>query len=469
MLTALKEKQLLERCSSVGMETTRSGRGITNRDRRERLRAKAIEEGIELETRELTMKTNDDLWKRINGLLPGFVLFESDTRLGVGETGFQKEFRSVVQTAAQNSQVIEARRAFIGAISSSLQQEVEKIFEKLRTHTDALERLTAKPEFLWDKAFMLDILGKDHQGVEKSLDRRGSGLRRLLMVAFFEYLADRSSEAQGEYVFAVEEPENCLHPGLQRDLAASFQQIAGRGYQIIVTSHSPVFVGASPVDDLALVIRERGMARASQRPQLSLSVVAEQLGVEPCDQITGYGACVFVEGEDDVRFWEAAARKLKEAGHAEADFNDRRIGLVVCGGDNLKHWVNRRTMRRLNRRFGVVVDSDRRTSEDQVPQRKLNWKEKCEEDGGVFHILRKREIENYIHPDAVRRARLSDQAYDDFTDMKERYGNNVSRVFQDMSADEILSMDIYQEDGLEHHELKEILQSFLSLTVTTAT
>ncbi len=462
-LTALKEKDINQRCASVGIEATRSGRGITNKGKREALRAKARDEGIKLVIRELPLTTKDELWKKVDPLLPEFVLFEADTKLGVGETTFQSQFRPIIKTAAEQPDVVDAKDAFTGAIGKALQSEIDKIFARLKRHTDAFTGLTANPEFSWDKAVTFDIFGKDQHGVENSLERRGSGMRRLLMVAFFQYLAERGLEQSGNLVFAVEEPENCLHPGLQRELVASFRQLADEGHQVIVTSHSPVFAGASPVQDLALVVRDTGVAKAMQTPDLNLSDVADQLGVEPSDQITGYNACIFVEGPTDIEFWKAIASTFKKAGHVNTDFDDQRIGFVLCGGETLKYWIDLRAMSRLNRRFGVVIDSDRESRQHNVPGRKLNWKKKCEAQGGVFFILRKREIENYLHSTAIERLGRSLKPYDDFTDMKDVFGENVYKVIENMTCDEILAMDQYEEGSIEHHELKEIVQAFLGL------
>lgn len=462
-LAALKEKDLNDRCTSVEIEVTRSGRGITNKGKRESLRAKARDGSIGFIKRELSLTTKDELWKKIALLLPEFVLFETDTKLGVGETTFQSQFRLIVKTATEEPEVVDAKGAFTGAISKALQSEIDKIFARLKRHTDAFASLTAIPEFSWDKAVTFDILGKDQHGIEKSLARRGSGMRRLLMVAFFQYLAERGHEQGGDFVFGVEEPENCLHPRLQRELVASFRQLADEGYQVIVTSHSPVFAGASPIDNLALVVRDAGVAKAIQTPELNLLDVAEQLGVEPSDQITGYNACIFVEGPSDIEFWKAIASKFKDAGHVNVDFDDQRIGFVFCGGETLKHWIDLRAMGRLNRRFGAVVDSDRESRQHNIPGRKLNWKNKCEAQGGIFFILRKREIENYLHRAAIERSRRTLRPYDDFTDMKSVFGENVYKVVKDMSCAEILEMDIYEENGIEHHELKEIVQAFLVL------
>jgi len=283
------------------------------------------------------------------------------------------------------------------------------------------------------------------------------------MVAFFQYLAETRDEKLSNFIFGIEEPENDLHPGLQRDLTTSFRQLADMGYQIIITSHSPVFAGASPIEDLTLIVRESGIAKSIQYPELDTWKIAEELGVEPSDQITGYKACVFVEGIDDIMFWKTVASKLKAGGHIKADFEEKEIGFIPVGGSNLKYWIDLRAMNRLNRRFGVVVDSDRKSQTDNIPQQKLNWKIKCEQKGGVFCILRKREIENYLHPEAIKRSGKPFQSYNDFTDMKKLFGENVIKVIEDMTLSEILQMDKYEEGSSDHHELKEIVDILLNL------
>jgi hypothetical protein len=462
-LASLKEPELNDRCASVGIEATRSGRGVTNKGKRETLRKKAHDDGIPLIEREGSLTTKDELWKTIDAMMPEFVLFESDTKLGVDETTFQSQFRPIVKAAAEHPDVVDAKKAFTGAISRALQSEIDKIFERLHKHTDNFDGLKVNPDFSWDKAVSFDIIGRDQYGVENSLERRGSGFQRLFMVAFFEYLASREKANSSDFIFAVEEPENSLHPGLQRELVASFRRLAAEGYQVIITSHSPVFAGASPIDDLALVVREAGVARAIQTPHLDFASVAEQLGVEPSDQITGYHACVFVEGPSDIEYWTTVSQKLKEAGRIDANFEDRHIGFVLCGGETLKHWIDLRAMGRLNRHFGAVVDSDRESSQHAVPGRKLNWKHKCESQGGIFFILRKREIENYLHSNAIARSNRPLKPFDDFSDMKGLFGDNVYKVIKDMTCAEILEVDRYEEGGIEHHELEEISLSLLAL------
>ena len=466
-LLALKERELNERCASSDVPLIDGKRKLTAAEKRAALHAIAQEQHLPLIERVMPLSARDELWKSIEAQLPRYELFETDTRLGVGETSFQAQFRPIVRAATEEATVVAARDAFTESINRALQTEVDAIFDRLRRHTAAFSGLTVRPAFSWEKAVSFEILGTDEHGVQRSLDQRGSGMRRLLMVAFFQYLAEKTLERDHNVIYAVEEPENCLHPGLQRELVTSFRALADEGAQVILTSHSPVFAGASPLSDLVLIERTGGVARATQGPDPD--AVAEELGVEPADQITGYSACVFVEGRDDVFFWRTLAQKLKESGHIRADFDDLRIGLMPSGGHNLKHWITLRAMGRMNRRFAMIVDSDRFSAAHDVLPEKLQWKRECEQQGGACYILRKREIENYLHPDALARAGHRVVAYDDYTDMKQIYGRRVIETITHMTGDEVLAMDAYEDCGAVCHELRDIIEAMLALADTPTT
>ncbi|MGE5334514.1 MAG: AAA family ATPase [Nitrososphaerota archaeon] len=463
-LLALKEREINDRCAACDVPLTDGKRKRTAAEKRAALRAVAQQQRVPLAEHVVPLSPRDELWKSIEAQLPRYELFETDTRLGVGETTFQAQFRPIVRAATEEAAVVAARDAFTESINRALQGEVDAIFERLRRHTAAFSGLTARPTFSWEKAVSFEILGTDEHGVQRSLDQRGSGMRRLLMVAFFQYLAEKALDHDHNVIYAVEEPENCLHPGLQRELVTSFRALADEGSQVILTSHSPVFAGASPLTDLVLIERTGGVARATQGPDPA--DVAEELGIEPADQITGYSACVFVEGRDDVFFWRTLAKTLKQGGHLRADFDDLRIGLMPSGGHNLKHWITLRAMGRMNRRFAMIVDSDRFSAEHDVLPEKLQWKRECEEQGGACYILRKREIENYLHCDALARAGHAVVAYDDYSDMKHLYGRRVVEAITQMTSDEILAMDRYEVDGCERHELRDIVAALLALADT---
>jgi len=294
-LPILKEQELNSRCSDLGISASRSGAGVTNKGKREDIRSYAANQSTPLVTRNLVLSGSDNVQKLVNSILPDFIFFKNDTPLEVDQSPIQSWFKPFVKAATMDQEVSDIRSEFEDRMLNTLQKEVNKIYERLRRHTDAFTQLSAKPSFQWDKAVKLDITGTDEHGTVTLLKDRGSGMQRLFMVSYFEYVAEEKSEGEKDIVYGIEEPENCLHPGLQRELVGSFRNLVGEGFQVILTSHSPVFAGISPIEDLILITRDGGVASSTQYPELSLENVAGELGVGPSDQLFGYDAIAFVE------------------------------------------------------------------------------------------------------------------------------------------------------------------------------
>jgi predicted ATP-dependent endonuclease of OLD family len=458
-LCSLKEEQLNILGDELGLAMSKSGRSITNKSKRSQLRSYADQKKIEKVCTKIEI--SEDLAKTIHSYFPVFELFRAETRLGIEETSFQSEFKQIVVDTVE---ALTHKSEFEDKIRDGLCEEFAKIHQKLLQHTDAITTLKPYPKFSWDKLVSFDLKGVDSDGVEAPLSKRGTGMRRMLMVAFFQYLADRRiTNREIQLIYAIEEPEAFIYPGLQRELAKSFNELTDRGFQILITSHSPVFAGFSPVEDLVLLKRVGGKAEVIQSPQLNLDDVADALGVEPSDQICGFKACVFVEGDRDILFWENIFNKLKEKNIVPATPNEKGIGFIPYGGSGLKHCIDRKALKNINKRYLVITDSDRKSSTHSVPQSKINWKNRCEAEKGIFFILRKRDIENYLHPKVLKRAGKPDKPFDDFSDMKDLFGENVIRTIEDMTAEEIIEKGEYKDGTSNCNEILEIASAILSL------
>jgi predicted ATPase len=83
-------------------------------------------------------------------------------------------------------------------------------------------------------------------------------------------------------LLCVEEPENQLYPNLMEELAEEFQSYASRGGQVFVSTHSPDFLNAVPVQSLFVISKEHGLSvirPAAQFDQISNLVDAgDKLG-----------------------------------------------------------------------------------------------------------------------------------------------------------------------------------------------
>ena len=118
----------------------------------------------------------------------------------------------------------------------------------------------------------------------------------------------------------------------------------------------------------------------------------------------------------------------------------------------------------------MVIDSDKKNPTDQLKKKKTDWKCTCEADGGKFLILRKREIENYLHPAAIQRALNRSVTVEEFNDVGRQISSDynwekhLKPVVEAMTADEILEMDKYTKDNTERHEMLDIVKELLGLS-----
>lgn len=82
-----------------------------------------------------------------------------------------------------------------------------------------------------------------------NLDGRGDGIRIRYLPSILHYIAKSSSNM---YIWGFEEPENSLEYILASEMAEAFEQTYCKHSQILVTSHSPAFIGLADKKTCAL-------------------------------------------------------------------------------------------------------------------------------------------------------------------------------------------------------------------------
>jgi predicted ATP-dependent endonuclease of OLD family len=98
-----------------------------------------------------------------------------------------------------------------------------------------------------------------------SLSRMGHGLQRSYLLALLQELADSESENAPTLILGCEEPELYQHPPQARHLADVFEELATGNNQILVTTHSPLFVSGDGFENTRLVRRESQASGTSIR------------------------------------------------------------------------------------------------------------------------------------------------------------------------------------------------------------
>jgi hypothetical protein len=87
------------------------------------------------------------------------------------------------------------------------------------------------------------------------MDKRGSGVRRLVLLNFFRAEAERKASSDGHrpIIYAIEEPETSQHPDHQRMLMRALLEIAENTGQVLISTHAPGLAGEVPISSLRLI------------------------------------------------------------------------------------------------------------------------------------------------------------------------------------------------------------------------
>jgi hypothetical protein len=383
--------ELLELLQKCGLPAVKAG-SETNQEKRNALRAWAERQGSGTRSDWVDASAIE---RAVRQILPSFAYFTDDSNYSIGQTAVQNQFKGVIDAAMAT--VPEATR-IEDEIRLRIQTEFDEVAERLNGLMSGQAALTADPKVSWKKA--VDSIGlswADEAGTATPFEQRGAGMRRLFMVAYFQYQAARSLHDSGgpRYVFAVEEPEVHLHPGAQRELAAALQDLAAARHSVVFTTHSPTFAAAVPLENVLLISRDGMSSAVRQSPQVGYEMLAQELGVEASDRLVGKDYVVLVEGPGDVDFYSHLLRELHSSGDTALDPD--KLLFLPCGGiGSLKYWVTTACMDEAGLHWAVVTDSDRLTAGDPPSKHVQSVIAALPASCKYAHTLERTCIENYL-------------------------------------------------------------------------
>jgi putative ATP-dependent endonuclease of OLD family len=342
------------------------------------------------------------IWKKLSDRhLPIYALFKSEQVGGDKEAAIRAPLALTLKTAIKSLEV--QLSPIAEQIEAAVRDTTERTLERLRRDYPEVARNLA-PEYKapsWASAFSLDVLRGDD---EVPLNKRGAGVRRLVVLAFFQAeaekkKADRTAGADiMPVIYAIEEPETSQHPDFQKNIIRAFESLADAGDQVIITTHVPGVAGLIPTDAIRLVTSTpAGMPQIEVGNDEVYEKIVEALGVLPDRRAR---VALYVEGPNDVEFLLRVSRLHRSADASLVDLDsDPRIAFVPMGGGNLQHWVNKRYL--ANAQFVEVHIYD--TDDQAAPQygpvaATINARGTQD----VAYLTTKREMENYIHADAIQ-------------------------------------------------------------------
>lgn len=105
----------------------------------------------------------------------------------------------------------------------------------------------------WNEVFKSVSISGDNN---IPINKRGSGVKRLILMSFFRGEAERFAEEGGSdgIIYAIEEPETSQHTNNQKKLIEAFKSMSKiPGVQIILTTHSAYMVKQLEFENIRII------------------------------------------------------------------------------------------------------------------------------------------------------------------------------------------------------------------------
>lgn len=346
-------------------------------------------ETTQIEIKKIDSKNiQDTLYKQF----PTYLIFESDRSNTDKDSEIQDPMKAITKTvlATMEAQIEAIRREVTERVQAIGYQTIEKLKDMDKDIAqDLTPTVTMKPP---ESLFSFEL--KSDNGIP--LNKRGSGVRRLILLSYFRAEAEKSvtDDSDVQLIYAIEEPETGQHPNFQQMIFESLNTLSQKPtHQLIVTSHTPEIAKFVTPEQLILLRRnEENQVVAISDTSEKIKGVVEELGILP------YAApktVIFVEGENDLNFLMNLNQGIPEL-KSIVDLKAEDIPIIPLHGGNLTTWFNRDYFRKSSLTQIYITDSD-------VPKYvKLIDEVTQVNDGRRFGWYTQRlEMENYIPMDMV--------------------------------------------------------------------
>ena len=359
----------------------------------------------------------EETWKeesKIDDLLPDVEFFPADHAIST-DTKFNTSLKTeTIEFFEREREKDDSKLQSIEAEATvQMQEEANEIEKYMKMHVSDLDKIEIEPHFNWVDAIK-DVTVKLKFTKDKAaipMQNKGAGYRRLFMVGRFRYLAaKRKSE---DIIYAIEEPETFLHPSAQNDLLDSLVDISSNN-QVLLTTHSPVFAGATKTSHVVLCSQEEQSVYKQERSDSLITEIIQELGIKPSYNLRDqFEKIIFTEGKDDIEFIKIAAMKLKGIDLNGSSYKEKYL-FLFGGGDTLANFVDIEYFSKAKRQLLLMLDGNvydaSECSEEQKQSfaslinrnNELKTSFEKKENASCF-VLQKRNIESYYHPEAIQR------------------------------------------------------------------
>ncbi len=276
-----------------------------------------------------------------------------------------------------------------------LQQRDKEKFERINKFLrNVIDNESASIDIPYDRDTILVHIS----GRTLPLESLGTGIHEVIILAAAATILEKS-------VICMEEPELHLNPILQKKLVRYLLEATDNQY--FITTHSAALMD-TPSAEIYHVKLEAGQSIAEHATSDKLrSEICEDLGYHPSDLLQS-NCVIWVEGPSDrvyINHWiKSLSSNFVEGIHYSIMFYGGRLASHLSGEDIDTSIDSFISLRRLNRRGVIVIDSDRVKKGARINDTKRRLKDEFDSGPGYAWITEGREIENYLKAEDIQDA-----------------------------------------------------------------